>query len=340
MEKYLSEPPKEKVDEFYGRVLKSVSCVKATYDIDSLLFAFILSTQGNRQTAITFGKGENCELSLVKGKDGGKRVILEGDELILGRSSFSSLVPVNSGLVLPILLGMFASSVMERRQLTQLEEARLEEATQASRDLTVEDGFKLPNYKHLPLFSSLTLSIDPYFPGISGNRQGAEAVLRELKIDLTANLESLSDAQKNSLGYRLVLTAQKHNPTFSNSDLFGRRAFLKDLDLLELTFASMYVLDTLGPGYLFQTVNDPHFAEVLVHIFRDEVGRGFKIDAVTERNNAVVVETNLKSPLLVRQILLQAGKLRPDKVVAISVGSEVYTSRYFTNSGKEGLIRI
>jgi hypothetical protein len=340
MEKYLGEPPKEKVDEFYGRALKSVSCVKATYDIDSLLFAFVLSAQSNRQTAITFGKGENCELSLAKGKDGGRRAILEGDELILGKSSFSSLVPVKADLVLPVLLGIFSSSVMERRQLTQLEEARLEEAIQASKDLTVEEGFKLPNYKHLPLFSSLTLSIDPYFPGISGNRQGAEAVLRELKIDLTATLESLSEAQRNSLGYRLVLTAQKHNPTFNNSDLIGKRAFLGDLDILELTFASMYVLDTLGSGYLFQTVHDPSFAEVLVHVFRDEVGRGFSIESFAERNNAVVVETNLRSPLLVRQILLQTGKLRPDKVVAVSVGNEAYTSRYFVSSGREGLIRI
>jgi len=257
----------------------------------------------------------------------------------LGKSAFSSLVRPDERTHLAALLGIHAASLFDRRQFTHLEEARLNSVA-STWGAIVEEGPKLPNYKNLPLFTSLTFSFDPYLPGISGNRPGAEAVLKELKIDLTASLENLTEGQKNSLFYRLVLTAQKHNPNFSNLDLFGKRVFVRDVDLLELTFASMYVLDVSGSGYLYQLVEDGSFAEVIISVFREEMAKGFKIEEVTERSDAIVVKTNLRSPLLVRQILAQAGKVKADKTVAVSLEGVTYTSRAFVNSPSEGLIKI
>jgi len=338
MEKYLNELSPEQADELFRQAINSVSCVRAVYDVDALLFSFVLAIEAKRQTVISFGEGEGCELILTENREG-RKLTLNKQDYFLGKSAFSSLVRPDERTHLAALLGVHAASLFDRRQFTHLEEARLN-GVASTWGAIVEEGPKLPNYKNLPLFTSLTFSFDPYFPGISGIRSGAEAVLKELKIDLTAALENLTEGQKNSLFYRLVLTAQKHNPNFSNLDLFGKRVFVKDVDLLELAFASMYVLDVSGSGYLYQLVEDGSFAEVITSVFREEMAKGFKIEEITERSDAIVVKTNLRSPLLVRQILAQAGKVKMDKTVAVSLEGVTYTSRAFVNSPSEGLIKI
>jgi hypothetical protein len=220
MEKYLNELSPEQADELFREAVNSVSCVRAVYDVDALLFSFVLAIEAKRQTVISFGEGEGCELILTKNREG-RKLTLNKQDYFLGKSAFSSLVRPDERTHLAALLGIHAASLFDRRQFTHLEEARLN-GVASTWGAIVEEGPKLPNYKNLPLFTSLTFSFDPYFPGISGNRPGAEAVLKELKIDLTASLENLTEGQKNSLFYRLVLTAQKHNPNFYNLDLFAR----------------------------------------------------------------------------------------------------------------------
>jgi len=91
MEKYLNELSPEQADELFRQAVNSVSCVRAVYDVDALLFSFVLAIEAKRQTVISFGEGEGCELILTKNREG-RKLTLNKQDYFLGKSAFSSLV--------------------------------------------------------------------------------------------------------------------------------------------------------------------------------------------------------------------------------------------------------
>ncbi len=256
----------------------------------------------------------------------------------IGKTSFTSLLEPSEEDVIPFATALLFSLTFDRRNPSDIEARRIEALKGFG--MEVETGPKLLSYQELPLFTSLTITIDPYVPDVSGNRNGAESVLRELKIDLTSKFNELNEAQKNSLLYRLVVSAQRFNPNITSKDVITDRFFVRGLDLLELTFSSMLALDLVGASAIYELVMNPEFATALVNMYREELGKGFVIGEVSERGNTIYVDTNLKSPLLVRQILVQGGKVKGDKVIAIKNGDKAFTSRFFMESDKEGLIRV
>jgi len=124
MEKYLNELSQEQADELFRQAVNSVSCVRAVYDVDALLFSFVLAIEAKRQTVISFGEGEGCELILTKNREG-RKLTLNKQDYFLGKSAFSSLVRPDERTHLAALLGIHAASLFDRRQFTHLEEARL-----------------------------------------------------------------------------------------------------------------------------------------------------------------------------------------------------------------------
>ena len=318
-------------------ITKSVRCIRANYDIDSLVFSFILSKRAQVPLAVSFSKDSDCELILARNREGNS-LAFNKTTYYIGRTSFTSILEPAKDDIVPYAVAILFSLVYERRGPSELEAKRVEALKGFG--LESENGPKLLGYHELPLFTSLTITIDPYIPEVSGNRNGAEGVLKELKIDLTSKFDELSDAQRNSLLYRIAVSMQRFNPNVTSSDIIAERYFVDGMDLLELTYASMLALDLIGASAIYEFIANPSFSRALISLYREEMGKGFSLGEVSEKGNAIYVSTNLKSPLLVRQILVQGGKLKGDKTVIIKNGDRAYTSRFFMDSDKEGLIRV
>ena len=268
----------------------------------------------------------------------GNSVTFNKTTYYIGKSSFTSLLEPSKEDAVPYLNGIMFSMTYDRRNPSELEGKRLE----ALKSIGVEGetGPKFLSYRDLPLFTSLTITVDPYIPEVSGNRNGTEGVLKELKIDLTSKFVELTDAQKNSLLYRLIVSIQKVNPSITSSDIITERYFIDGIDSLELAYASMLALDLIGSPTIYELVVNPSFAKSLISLYREEMGKGFYLGEVTEKGNTIYVATNLRSPLIVRQVLIQTGKLKGEKVVVVKNGERAFTSRFFMKGEKEGLTTV
>ena len=317
--------------------MKEAKCIRANYDVDSLTFAFLIAKRSGSPLAVSFSEDNDCEVILTRNRERNS-VTFNKTTYYIGKSSFTSLLEPSREDVVPYLNGILFSITYDRRNPSEIEAKRLEALK--SMGVEVETGPKFLSYRDLPLFTSLTITVDPYVPEVSGNRNGAEGVLKELKIDLTSKFVELTDAQKNSLLYRLVVSIQKVNPSIASSDIITERYLVDGIDSLELAYASMLALDLIGSPAIYELVVNPSFAKALISLYREEMGKGFYLGEVTERGNTVYVTTNLRSPLIARQILVQTGKLKGEKVVAVRNGERAFTSRFFMKGEKEGLTRV
>ena len=336
MENFLKQPNKETLRQLASQIINTeTTCIKISYTLDDLIFAFLLSKLG-KLTAVSF-TSDDCEIKLIA-EPSGKFVEIEGKRNFIGANSFTSMIPASTDDILPILAGITSSTVLERRKYTDVEAEILNDLTKFG--VVLEKNLKIPNYKNLPLFFSLLLSFDPYIPEISGNRENAIKALREINISETDRLDEIEETKLNSLIYKIISNILKINPKITREDIITDRAFYLEYDSLELSFALLYFLDLKGVGDIFQFVVSPNYAETLITKFREEVGKGFYINNVNEARNYYLVETNLKSPTLVQLILLQTGKIKRNKPVYIKTEDGIYTSRFQVNNLKEGLNKI
>jgi len=336
MESFLRQPTKEELRQLASQIINlDKTCIKISYTLDDLLFAFLLFKLG-KLTAISF-TSDDCEVKLVTDISG-KFIEIGGKQNYIGTNSFTAMIPASIDDTLPILAGITSSTILERRKYSEIELEILNDLTKFG--VLLEKNLKIPNYKNLPLFFSLLLSFDPYIPDISGNRENAIKALKEINIAETDRLDEIDEAKLNSLVYKIISNILKINPKITREDIITDRAFYLEYDSLELAFALIYFLDLKGVGDIFQFVMTPNYAELLITKFREEVGKGFYVGNVTESRNFYLVETNLRSPTLVQLILLQSGKIKRNKPVYIKTEDGIFTSRFQVNNLKEGLNKI
>jgi hypothetical protein len=338
MENYLKEPSKEDLRNLISEILiLDHICVKAHYNVDELIFSFLLAKYAKGDFSLSFTL-DNCNVKL-NATSQGKSISFKGREYFIGWSAFSSIFPISVDDIIPILTGIFSSLEIERRGLTEFERNIINDMVNLG--VIIEKNLKLPNYKNLPLFFSITTSIDPYIPEMSGNREVTIKNLKEIGINETDKLEEIDEKKTNTLIFKLITNILKINQKFTRDDLVTDRVYYLEYDSLELALASLYFLDVKGIGDIFQLVITPNYAELLTSKYREEIGKGFKIGNIVEKGSYVIVESDLKSPLLLHLILLQQGKARKDKPVYVKSNDGVYTSRYFNpTSLKEGLIKV
>lgn len=336
MENFLKPLNKEELRQLTSQLISmDKTCLKISYTLDDLIFAFLLFKLG-KQTTVSFTSDE-CEIKLINNTSG-KFIEIEGKQNFIGTNSFTSMIPVSVDDTLPILAGITSSTILERRKYSDVETEILNDLTKFG--VTLERNLKIPNYKNLPLFFSLLLSFDPYIPDISGNRENSIKALKEINIAETDRLDDIEETKLNSLVYKIISSLLKINPKITRDDIITDRAFYLEYDSLELAFTLIYFLDLKGVGDIFQFVMTPNYAETLISKFREEVGRGFYINNINETSNYYLVETNLKSPTLVQLILLQSGKIKKNKPVFLKTENGIYTSRFQVNNLKEGLNKI
>ncbi|QIW25050.1 single-stranded DNA exonuclease [Sulfolobus sp. S-194] len=336
MENFLKEPNKEELRELTSKILtKEWACIKASFKPEDLIFSFLIFKYG-KVNAISFSS-DNCEIQLIT-NNSGKFISIEGKQYYLGLNSFVSIFPLSIDDILPIISGITVSTIIERRNYSDFETEILNDLIKLG--VVLEENLKIPNYKSLPLFFSLMLSFDPYIPDITGNRENSIKMLKEINIQETDKLEDIDETKLNSLIYKIISSELKINPKFSREQIITKRAYYLEYDSLELAFALIYFLDLKGNGDLFQFVISPNYAETLIYKFREELSKGFYIKDVSETASYYIVESNLKSPTLIQLILLQNGKIKRNKPVAIKNDEGVFTSRLQVPSLKEGLVKI
>ncbi|BFI76206.1 single-stranded DNA exonuclease [Sulfurisphaera ohwakuensis] len=336
MENFLKEPNKEELRELNSKILtKEWTCIKASFKPEDLIFSFLTFKYG-KVNAISFSS-DDCEIQLIT-NNSGKFISIEGKHYYLGLNSFVSIFPLSIDDILPIISGITVSTIIERRNYSDFEIDILNDLIKLG--VIVEENLKIPNYKSLPLFFSLMLSFDPYIPDITGNRENSIKMLKEINIQETDKLEDIDETKLNSLIYKIISSELKINPKFSREQIITKRAYYLEYDSLELAFALIYFLDLKGNGDIFQFVISPNYAETLIYKFREELSKGFYIKDVNETANYYIVESNLKSPTLIQLILLQSGKIKRNKPVAIKNEEGVFTSRLQVPSLKEGLVKI
>ncbi|AAY79596.1 hypothetical protein [Sulfolobus acidocaldarius] len=339
MESFLNEPSKEELRNLVSEIISYPKplCVKSSYTIDSLIASFLLGKYAHSSFMLTFNS--ECPVKLEQNSNGDRLIKFKDKTYFLGSTSFSSIFPLSSEDLLPMIIGIVSSLIVERRELTNVEKSVIEDMKNLG--VSVEKNLKIPNYKNLPLFFSLTISFDPYIPGMSGNREGTIKALKEIGINETERLEEINETKLNTLLYKITNSVIKVNPKFSRNDLITDRILYMDYDSLELAFSAMYFLDLKGVGELFQVVMTPSYSETLITRFRDEMARGYRVDSIVDFSRYYLISTDLKSPLLAYIIYSQQGKVKRDKPVVLKNGEIMYTSRYFMPySSKEGLIKV
>jgi len=308
------------------------TCLKINYDLDSLLFAYVMS-KNKENFYITFST--NCPNQLVK-RENNKFLIIEGSEVNIGKNAFCSLLSLEN--LLEVLIGITYSSIFERRPFTEDEKNIINESKKYG--AIVENNVKFINYKELPIFLSLILTIDPYILGVSGNKNAALSIIKELGISETARIEEIDEPKLNSLLFRIISNILKYNSKFTRDDLFSDRIYYEKYDILELTFALAYSLDTIGSSEVFKFVYYNKYGDVILDRYRRELTKGFEIRDFEDKGSYYIVTSELKSPLLLSLILRQLGKIKSEKPLYIKINNELYTSRYFVKSLKEGLMKI
>lgn len=314
------------------------ACIKTRYNPDSIIASFLISKSSRGDITISFSENVNCDIEF-KDIKGDRYLIYEGNPIHLYDTSFSSLFPLSVDDLLPILAGIFTSSIIERRPLNDYEKTVIQNAQNLG--VLIEKGLKVPSYKTLPAFISLMLSFDPYIPGITGNREGTLKIIKELGILETSTIVEIQEEKLNSLIYRIVSNILNYNPKFTRDDLITDRVFYLDFDTIELAFSVIYFFDTIGSSVLFQLVTMPNYAETMISLFREKLSKGFIIGDVSEEKDVYLVKSTLDSPLLVQLSLLQLQRIKRDKKIYLDINGNVFTSRYFLPQyDKEGLIQV
>lgn len=339
MEAFLKDNDVENAKKVLVSIMgKDFACVKTRYAPDPLIASFLLAKNSKGDIAITFSDTANCDIEL-RDLRGDRYIVYGGNNIIhLYDTSFSSLFPLSLDDLIPILAGIFSSVVLERRPLTDYEKTVLQNAQNLG--VLIEKGLKVPSYKALPAFISLILSLDPFIPGITGNREGTIKMIKELDIDETTPIVEMKEEKLNSLIYRIVSSIINYNPKFSRDDLITDRVFYLEFDTLELAFATLYFFDIKGSSSLFQLVSSPSYAENMILTFREKLSKGFSVGDVVEDKEGYIVKSTLDSPLLTQLILLQLQKVKKDKKIFLDINGEIFTSRYFLLGENEGLIKV
>lgn len=339
MEVFLGEPNNQEIREVVRNVYsKDNLCLSAYYSIEPILFSFIISKNTKNSFTLSFIP-EECETQ-IRLDANGKWIIDNKKKYFLGQNSFCSYLPITAEDVLPIVSCIITSTILDRRSLSEWELETIREMEKF--DMTIEKNLKIPAYKTLPAFLSLMFSLDPYIPGISGNRENAISLIREVNASEISKLEDLNESQLNTLLFRIISTIVKENPKFTRDDIITDRFFYLDYDILELAFSLIYSFDTIGSNEILQFVLSSSYAEALISRFRQTLSKGFSINSIENKQSYYIVETsNLTSPLLAQIILLQLQKIRRDKMIVIRDNDRLFTSRFFIPSvKKEGLIKI
>lgn len=77
------------------------------------------------------------------------------------------------------------------------------------------------------------LSIDPYLPELTGNRENSIKLVKELGENETSKLEELNETQRNTLAFRMLASMSKYRQATSE-DIIVSRIFLMEYDILEM----------------------------------------------------------------------------------------------------------
>ncbi|AWR99828.1 hypothetical protein [Metallosphaera hakonensis] len=324
MENFLRDPMPEEASKLISSFYSQRSlCVRGPYDTDYAIFAGLLTKYFKGEIGVSFNS--QCRIGLEK-REIGNFLVVEDKEIYIGNTSFTSLLPLTVEDLVPILAGISSDSILYRRKLSDWEVNLLRKAENLG--VTWEKSLKIPGYKDVPLFLSLTYSLDPFVPEISGNRENSLKLVRELGGNEFTKLEELDEGQLNTLIFKLISLIVKINPKVSRDDLLVDRYYFLSYDFLELGLVSLYTLDRLGyPGLLDLTL-DPSLFITAVQGYREALAKGFTYD-VREEKGRYVVDTQLQSPLLVYVALRQLGKVKGNKPVVVSDGGKIITSRFF-----------
>jgi len=117
-------------------------------------------------------------------------------------------------------------------------------------DLALKKGFlktKIEIKLSGPLNDALYYAIDPYYSGISGNKEEIKKLLKRLKIDGNTKFENLGETQKKRLNSFLLLTLIKKGCEKNILDTVIRERYWSDTLNCELEhFAD--ILDVCGKG--------------------------------------------------------------------------------------------
>lgn len=336
MESFIKTPRLEDAKKFLQTIDKKKEiCIKVLYEPDSIIFASLLLKYTENIAGISFSS--NCEIEL-RNEQSGKKIRVFNNEFFIGNSSFTSLLPITTEDILPILAGITADTILQRRNYSNWEI----EVFKGMENLNVkiEKNLKIPAYHDLPLFMSLMESLDPYIPEITGNRENAVKTVNELGVNELTKLHELSDSQLNTLLFKIISLILKINPKVTRDDIITDRVTYLNYDSLELALALIYFLDTVGSKILVEFSLNPGISGTLIEKFRERIMKGFDVKIVEENKRYYVVESELKSPKLLQLILLQKQSIRKDKLIVVKDDNKLYTSRFFIDSTEEGLIKI
>ncbi|MCG3109728.1 hypothetical protein L3N51_02024 [Metallosphaera sp. J1] len=327
MENFLRDPAPEEASKLISSIYSMKSlCIRGPYDPDFVIFSSLISKYFKGEIGVSFSS--TCDVTLEK-RDTGSFLTVEGKEIYVGFSSFTSLLPLTIDDLVPMLAGISSDLILYRRKPSPWEENLFTKAQDLG--VTEEKSLKIPGYREIPLFLSLSYSLDPYIPEISGNRENSLKLVREIGGNEFTKLSELDESQLNTLVFRLITLLVKVNPKVDREELVVKRYFFHGYDFLELGFASIYLLDKLGYPGLFDLALSPSLFGPSLEIYRESLSLGFSLDMIEERNR-YLVNTSLASPLLAYVILRQLGK--KGKPVFVNDGNRVFTSRFFGNVGE------
>ncbi|BDB97192.1 single-stranded DNA exonuclease [Saccharolobus caldissimus] len=341
MEVFLGEPNHQEIREFVRNIQpKDNLCISTYYSPDPILFSYIISKYIKNLFILSFNS-KNCEIEL-KMDNNGKWLLdnKNGKKYFLGQNSYCSYLSITTDDVLPTLTGIISSTIVERRKLTEWELNIIKDL--GNLGVIVEKNLKIPGYKTLPLFLSLMLSIDPYIPGLTGNRENTINMIKEINLNEVTRLDELNESQLNTLLFRIISLIIKENPKFSRDDIITERVFYLDYDILELAFSAIYFFDTIGSSELLQLSLSSSYAEILIDKFRQTFSKGFTLNLIDSKQSYYLIEAkNFDSPLMAQLIFLQLQKIRKDKIIILKRGDNYYTSRYFIKiHDREGVVKI
>ncbi|ARM76359.1 single-stranded DNA exonuclease [Acidianus manzaensis] len=335
MESFIKTPNPEEAKKLVETLNKKEEfCIKIPYTPDSIIFASLLLKYTEKNFGISYSN--DCQIEL-KIDTSGKSIKVLNNEIFIGNSSFTSILPVTTEDILPIISGITSDCILSRRNYTDWELQLFNNMTNLG--VKVEKNLKIPGYTDLPLFLSLMESFDPFIPDITGNRENSIKTVTELGINELAKLNELSEGQLNTLLFKITSLIMKINPKISRDDIITDRIFYLNYDSLELAFVIIYFLDTIGSKSIINFTLNPSIIDSMREKMREKITKGFNISIIEENKKYYIVDSNLDSPKLLQIILLQQN-IKKDKPIAIKKNGKEYTSRFFTNTTEEGLIEI
>lgn len=336
MESFIKTPHPEEAKKLIQTInRKEELCIRIPYDPDSIIFASLLLKYTENIGGISFTG--DCQIQL-KNESSGKTIKIFNNEIFIGNSSFTSLLPISIEDILPILSGIMSDCILQKRNFSEWELELFK--NMENLDIKLEKNLKIPGYQELPLFMSLMESFDPYIPEITGNRENSIKTITELGVNELTKLNELSETQLNTLLFKITSSIMKINPKISRDEIIVDRVSYLNYDSLELGLATIYFLDTIGSKILTQFCISPSLGSILVEKFRENIMKGFDVKLQEETKKYYVIESDFKSPKLLQLILFQKQNIKKDKPIVIKQNEKLYTSRFFIDRGDEGLIEI